>query len=231
MYKSFKNKKKVPTMSTEQLPKTAQYIPHDPHDDDQSFATDQPDPLEKLVERFSVSEDTAAVIASLDKGSGIHAGGYISPEDREPGVATATTSENPIDVWYKMQEKYGDRAARDLIAQVNHGSNNKTSFSSDKLKIPAGMSMKDARDLVVYGLLGPNAEVRPRPTQKFTAMDMVDGDPSVLLGTANIRDHGVTSVLEVATGEDKDGNMIGFSVASRKWNAGKYPNDTGYRGV
>ena len=205
--------------------------PADPTDDDQNL-TDRAEVInpknERLMQRFDVTETTAGVIASLDKDSGIHAGGYVSPEDAAPGVATGTTEAGHA-VWYNMQKKYGDHAARNLSNQVIGEKD--TAFASNTLSIPQGMSMEDARDLTVYGIIGPNAKVRPRPTVQCTAQDMVEGDPSVLLGKADYMDGGQKYVLEVATGKDSEGKTIGFSATRRKWNAAEHPSDDGYRGT
>ena len=203
-----------------------------PDDTDRFFNAGTVNPeLEAIKAQFSVSEPTASVLKSIDRG-GIHTGGYIDPEKAKGGVATATTEKGTA-VWSRLQEKYGDRAVRELYLQAEGINEDNPTLSSNELKIPEGMSLEDARQLVVYATVGPNPTVRERPTQKFTAMSPNPGEelPSVLVGTADVKGSRGRFVLEVATGENQDGSMIGFSVTRRSWNTGEYPNDTGYSGV
>lgn len=168
----------------------------------------------ELMKRFVVAETTADVINSLDKGSGVHSGGYMAPEEYAPGAATGAKGK---ETWSVMQKKYSDTLARNLFDQVQAG-NPTASFSSHEMRIPSGMSLEDARDLVVYGVTH-GGKVTERPAGKITPQNMVEGDPSVLLGTGEFARPGDNQlmVLEVATGKDAEGKVVGFSVGQRPW--------------
>lgn len=194
----------------------------------QEMLHEQVENVDHLVERYSVGEAIAQEVAAVEQGTGsIHAGGYLSEAERAPGVATATT-EAGTDTWTRLGGQYG---ASDLFHQV-YPVGEAAAISSADLNIPYGMKLEDARDLAVYGVVAGSEVVRPRPTEVFAPGNPEPGRDYLhtIVGVADVKSHGQQFVLEVATTKDKDGNVTSFAVNKRAWNAGQYPNDTGYRG-
>lgn len=194
--------------------------------DPQTGAFEPTDPtLEALQAKYQVTELTAQAISAL--GGEVTSGGFVSEKNREPGAATGTTEQGP-GVWNRLQKAYGDTVVRSVAEQV------KAARDEDGVQIEShaiigaeNVSPEDLRDLMVYVALNGNTGVNPRPTEEYTATNMKQGDPSIVVGTADYLNptDGKPYVLEVASGQDSEGGIIGSSVCLRPRDAAKYPND------
>jgi hypothetical protein len=99
-------------------------------------------------------------------------------------------------------------------------------FSSDspemeKLK-SAGLTMEEARNFAVYALTG-GQPVTARDTEVLSPMNAHPTNPTILLGKGTFTPlgDGRPKTLEVTTTVNSEGQVIGFSAASRRWDYDK----------
>ena len=187
--------------------------------------------IAEIQERFRVSEPTAEVISVLDDG-GIHAGGGAPDEWREHSFAGTTAGTE--EAWATARDKGGMgrnwsplSPLIEKIASVGkEPENGVRAFSSDSPEMEkltsAGLTMEEARNFVVYSLtLG--RDVKAKDTEMLRPMNIHPTNPTILLGKGTFTPFGDgrPKTLEVTTTVNSEGQVIGFSAASRRWDYDK----------
>ena len=179
----------------------------------------------EFMQRFGVSEPTAAMIAAIDNG-GIHAGGHLDLDQRDPKFAGV--SKLGPNGYAALRDKGGQLNGNHYLLSAVYNSlpspdqNGVVSTASispelQKLTEQGNLTPAEARDIAVYFMTAGSEIESTMSTEVITPQNATADSPKLLLGKGVFTPVGSSRrmTLEVATGLDSEGNIIGFTVSSR----------------